>query len=85
MEIPHPHLPKVTGMVFIEVRSVVMLSSGHTTSTGMLAVFANTSVAGGDMAAAGRGEISLCARLQRCKNKGAARLVKEVRTVFGSL
>jgi len=60
VEVPHANLPKVTRMIFIEVRSVVMLSSGHTTSTGMLAMLANTSVAGGDMAAAD-GDISLCA------------------------
>lgn len=42
MEIPHAHLPKVTRMVFIEIRSVMMLSTSHTTSTGMLAVLADT-------------------------------------------
>ena len=31
---------------------MVMLSSGHTTSTGMLAMFTYTAVAGGDVAAA---------------------------------
>lgn len=45
-------------MVFIEIRSVVVLSSGHTTSTRMLTVLANTSVAGGDMTAA-ENEVSL--------------------------
>lgn len=60
MEIPHADLSKVTRMVFIEICAVMMLSSSHTTSTGMLAMLANTSVAGGDMAAAD-GDISLCA------------------------
>ena len=32
----------------------MMLSTGHTTSTRMLSVFANTAVAGGDVPAAGR-------------------------------
>ena len=52
MEIPHPDLPKVTGMILVEIRSVVMLSSGHTASTGVLAVLAYSSVAGGDVTAA---------------------------------
>lgn len=58
MEIPHSHFPKVPGMVFVEIRTVMMLSTGHTTSTGMLAVLADTSVTGGDMAAA-VGDVSL--------------------------
>jgi len=60
VEVPHADLPKVTRMVFIEICAVMMLSSSHTTSTRMLAMLANTSVAGGDMAAAD-GDVSLCA------------------------
>ena len=41
-------------MVFVEIGSVMVLSTGHTTSTGMLSVFANAAVAGGDVPAAGR-------------------------------
>lgn len=52
VEISHSDLPKVTRMVFVEIRTVVMLSSCHTTSTGMLAMFAYTAVTGGDVAAA---------------------------------
>lgn len=49
MEIPHADLSKVTRMVFIEIGSVMMLTTGHTTTTGMLAVLAYTTVTGGDM------------------------------------
>ena len=57
MEIAHPHLAKVPGMVFVEICAVVMLPSGHTATAGMLAVFAYAAVTGGDVAAAvGGGE-----------------------------
>ncbi len=39
-------------MVFVEIRTVMMLSSSHTTSTGMLAMLSYTAVAGGDVTAA---------------------------------
>ena len=52
MEISHPNLPKVSGVVFVEIRSVMMLSTSHTATTWMLAVFTDTTVAGGDVAAA---------------------------------
>merc|ERR1719186_2404384 len=45
MEGPHSHFTEITGMVFVEVDSVMMLSTGVTASTGMLAVLADTSVA----------------------------------------
>jgi len=45
MEGPHSHFTEITGMVFVEVDSVVMLPTGVTASTGMLAVLADTSVA----------------------------------------
>jgi len=51
VEVSHADLPKVTRMVFIEVSSVVMLSTSHTTSTRMLAMLADTTVAGGDVTA----------------------------------
>ena len=76
MEIPHSHLPKVTRMVFVEIRSVVVLSTGHTTSTRMLAMLANTSVAGGDVAAADE-KVSLCAAPR-------VRVMAEGRLVTGS-
>ncbi len=59
MEIPHADLSKVARVVFVEVRPVVVLSSCHTASTGMFSVLANTAVAGGDVAAAVKGEGAL--------------------------
>ncbi len=57
MEISHANLPEVTRMVFVEIGSVMMLSTGHTTSTRMLSVFANTTMTCGDMAATVRKEL----------------------------
>ena len=54
VEISHAHFPKVARMVLVEICSVVMLSTGHTTSTRMLSMLANTTVAGGDVAPATR-------------------------------
>ena len=51
MEIAHADLPKVTGMVFVQIRPMVMLSTRHTPTTWMLAMLAYTAVAGGYMAA----------------------------------
>merc|ERR1719402_1708945 len=45
VESPHTDFAEVTRMVLVEVNSVVMLSSGVTATTGMLAVFADASVA----------------------------------------
>lgn len=54
MKVSHAHFSEVTGMVFVDISSVMMLSTCHTTSTRMLSVLANAAVTGGDMAAAGR-------------------------------
>ena len=54
VEISHANFPKVTRMVLVEICSVMMLSTGHTTSTRMLSMLANTAVAGGDVAPATR-------------------------------
>jgi hypothetical protein len=51
VEISHSDLSKVTRMVFIHIRSVMMLTTSKTSTTGMLAVLAYTTVSGGDMAA----------------------------------
>jgi len=48
---PHSDLSKVTRMVLVHVRSVVMLTTSKTSTTGMLAVLAYTAVSGRDMAA----------------------------------
>jgi len=57
VEISHANLPEVTRMVFVEIGSVMMLSTGHTTSTRMLSVFANTTMTCGDMATTVRKEL----------------------------
>ena len=51
MKIPHPHLPKVPGMILVEVRAVVMLPTRHTATTGVFSMFADTAMAGGDVTA----------------------------------
>jgi hypothetical protein len=51
VEIPHSDLSKVTRMVLVHVRTVVVLSTSETSTTGMLAVLSYTTVTGGDVAA----------------------------------
>lgn len=51
VEIPHPNFAEVPGVVFVEIGAVMMLPTGHTATTGVLSMFANTAVAGGDVAA----------------------------------
>jgi hypothetical protein len=38
VEVSHTDLSEVTGMVLVDVGPVVVLTTGHTTTTGMLAV-----------------------------------------------
>ena len=66
MEIPHSDLSKVTRMVLVEIRPVVMQATGHTTSTGMLAVLSYSSVAGGDMTTAVRALVWVLPEGIRC-------------------
>lgn len=49
--ITHADLSKVTGMVLIHVGPVVVLTTGQTTTTGVLPVLADTTVTGGDVTA----------------------------------
>lgn len=51
VEMSHADLAKVTRMILVEIRPVMMLPTSHTSSTRMLAVLADTTVAGGNMAA----------------------------------
>jgi hypothetical protein len=51
VEIPHADLSKVTRMVLVHIRPVVMLSTSETSSTRMLAVLAYSSMAGRDVSA----------------------------------
>lgn len=52
VEVSHTNLTEVTRMVLVDVRSVVVLTTGHTTTTGMLAVLADTTVTGRDVTTA---------------------------------
>ena len=54
VEISHSDLTEVTGVVLVKVGAVVVLTTGHTATTGMLAVLADTTVTGLHMTAAGR-------------------------------
>ena len=67
VEISHAHFSEVTGMIFVQVCSVMMLSTSHTTSTRMLSVLANAAVTSRDMAAAG--EESMLAIMQSITRK----------------
>ena len=61
VEISHADFSKVTGMVLVDVCSVMMLATSHTTTTWMLSVLSYTTVASGDMAATRRGNmLALC-------------------------
>lgn len=58
VEISHSDLTEVTGMVLVQVGAVVVLTTGHTATTGVLAVLANTTVTGLHMTAAV--DVSIC-------------------------
>jgi len=52
VEVAHTDLTEVTGVELVNVGTVVVLTTGHTTTTGALAVLADTTVTGGHMATA---------------------------------
>ena len=58
VEVSHTNFSEVTRMVLVDVGAVVVLTTGHTATTGRLAVLANTTFTGRDVAAvlAGLGE-----------------------------
>lgn len=59
MEISHSHFSKVTRMILVEIRAVMVLTTCHTASTRMLAMLSDTAVACGNVPATVRGfEIS---------------------------
>ncbi len=71
VKVSHADLSKVTRVVFVDVRSVVMLATSHTTTTWVLSVLAYTTVAGGDMATTMREGLSAfysCAIMSRFKS-----------------
>ncbi len=51
VEISHANLPEISRVVFIKIRSVMMLTTRHTATARMLAMLADTTVAGRDVAA----------------------------------
>ena len=59
VEVPHTDLTEVTGVVLVQVGAVVVLTTGHTATTGALAVLADTTVTGGHMATAMRKPLSV--------------------------
>lgn len=46
VEVSHTDLTEVTRMVFIQVSSVVVETTGHTSTTGMLSVLTDTTFTG---------------------------------------
>ena len=52
MKMSHADFAEISGMVLVEIGPVVVLATRHAATTGVLAVFADAAVAGGDMAAA---------------------------------
>jgi hypothetical protein len=50
VEVTHTYFTKVTRVEFIHVDTVVVLTSSITATTGVFAVFADTTVTGGDVA-----------------------------------
>ncbi len=50
VEVPHADLSEVSGMVFVEVDSVMVLTTGVTATSGMLSVFADAAVTVRDVA-----------------------------------
>ncbi len=46
VEVSHTNLTEITWMVFIHVNSVVMLTTGHTSTTGVLSVLTDTTFTG---------------------------------------
>lgn len=57
VKVSHAHFSEVTRMVLVDVRSVMMLSTSHTTTTWMLPVLAYTTMTSRDMATT-RGEFT---------------------------
>jgi hypothetical protein len=51
VEVSHTDLSEVTGVVLVHVGTVVVLTTGKTTTTGVLAVLTDTTVTGRDVAA----------------------------------
>lgn len=52
MEVAHADLPKITWVVLVEIRPVVMLAACHAAPTRVLAMLADATMTGRNMAAA---------------------------------
>ena len=52
VEVSHTDFTEVTWMILVQVGSVVVLTTGHTTTTGVLSVLSYTTMTGRDMATA---------------------------------
>jgi hypothetical protein len=62
VEVSHTNLTEVTRVVLVKVGTVVVLTTGHTTTTGMLTVLANATVTGRHMTATGEEKSKLVSR-----------------------
>lgn len=62
MEVSHTDLTEVTRVVLVHVGTVVVLTTGHTTTTGMLAVLADTTVTGRDVATTVKKMLVVCSK-----------------------
>lgn len=69
VEVSHTHFTEVTGMVLVEIGTVMMLATGHTATTGMLPVLSYTSITGGDVPAAVVKELAYNHESGRCALK----------------
>ena len=58
VEVSHTDFTKVTRVVLVDVGSVVMLATCHTSTTWVLAVLADTTMTGGDVAAAAKNSLA---------------------------
>lgn len=76
VEVSHTDFSEVTRMVLVEIGSVMMLATGHTATTGMLPVLADSSMTSGDVTAAVDGRLVYSAfeidhdRFERCSHNG---------------
>lgn len=78
VEVSHTDLSEVTRVVLVHVGAVVVLTTGETTTTGVLPVLSDTTVTGGDVSAA----VELCQysctssedEWCRCWNKARSRV-----------
>lgn len=55
VKIPHSNLSKVTRMVLVQICSMMMLTTSHTTATGMLSVLPYTTMTGRNVSATTNG------------------------------